>query len=347
MTLGSLFDGIGTWQLAAARAGITPLWSSEVEKFPRNVTARHFPKTIQLGDINQITALPKVDIVTAGSPCQDLSIAGARQGGIHGERSSLFFRAIELVRQLEPRFFVWENVPHALHMHGGMDFKTVLEEILQATIPIPKCGFSNAGLVDGKRGQAAWRVCDAQYWGVPQRRRRVFLVADFRGRRAGEILFEPQSMRGNSAQSEGEKQIAAARTGNITDCAVYMHSWKNARIKKCATAAPTVATMYGTGGLNTPLVAYGIGRDAFSQGTNALFKPQIECELQPTLTTRGGAAVAKKIVRRLTPLECERLQGLPDNWTEGGSDSARYRAIGNGMALPIAEWILKRIKEGQ
>lgn len=105
LTLGSLFDGIGTWQLAAINVGIQPLWSSEIEKFPRKVTARHFPNSIQLGDINSITDAPKVDIITAGSPCQDISIAG-KQGGIHGERSGLFFRATELVRRVNPKFFV-------------------------------------------------------------------------------------------------------------------------------------------------------------------------------------------------------------------------------------------------
>ena len=118
MTLGSLFDGIGTWQEAARRNGIKTIWSSEIEKFPLAVTARHFPDTVQLGDINTITDAPHVDIITAGTPCQDLSITGKRSG-IHGERSGLFFKAIVLVRQIRPRFFVWENVLGAFSSNGG------------------------------------------------------------------------------------------------------------------------------------------------------------------------------------------------------------------------------------
>ena len=386
MTLGSLFDGIGTWQLAAVRNGIRPLWSSEIEKFPIEVTARHFPDTIQLGDINRITDAPKVDIITAGSPCQDISIAG-KQGGIHGERSGLFFRATELVRRINPKFFIWENVPNVLHIRGGLDFKTVLEEILQTDdIPIPERGWSNAGLVDGRRSQVAWRMLDSQYWGVPQRRKRIFLVSDFRDRRAAKILFEPAGLRGNSAPCEVEKQTVAARTRRNSDFAVYENHGQDSRIKRLGDIAPTISAKYGTGGNNVPLVAYsiasniigrqlknggngtgfnkeisytltatdrhavayGIGRDAFNQGYNAKFMPTIEYDLCPPLMARGAAAVAtQKIVRRLTPIECERLQGLPDDWTAGGSDAARYKAIGNGMALPIAEFILRRIKEAE
>ena len=345
MTLGSLFDGIGTWQLAAVRNGIKPLWSSEIEKFPLQVTARHFPDTVQLGDINRITDAPHVDIVTAGSPCQDVSIAGKQQGGIHGERSGLFFRATELVRRINPEFFVWENVPNVLHIRGGLDFKTVLEEILQTDIPIPERGFANAGLVDGRRSQVAWRVCDAQFFGVPQRRKRIFLVSDFRDRRAAKILFEPAGLRGNSPTGESEKSTVAARTRTNSDFAVYENHGQDSRIRRLGDIALTTNAKYGTGGNNAPLVAYGIGRDAFNQGANAKFNPTIERELQPALTARGAGAVAKNIIRRLTPTECERLMGLPDGWTDGGSDAARYKAIGNGMALPIAEFILSRIKE--
>ena len=318
LTLGSLFDGIGTWQLAAVRNGIQPLWSSEIEKFPREVTARHFPETVQLGDINRITDAPKVDIITAGSPCQDISIAG-KQGGIHGERSGLFFRATELVRRINPKFFVWENVPNVLHIRRGLDFKTVLEELLQTEIPIPERGFADAGLVDGRRGQIAWRMCDAQYWGCAQRRKRIFLVADFAGRRAAQILFEPASLRRNSATCSREKQTVAARTRTNSDCAVYENHGQDSRIKRLGDVAPTISAKYGTGGNNVPLVAYciqgntierqlqngangagvnkelsftltatdrhavayGIGRDAFNQGQNAKFMPTIEYDLCP------------------------------------------------------------------
>ena len=382
MTLGSLFDGLGTWQLAAANVGIKTLWSSEIDSFCRFVTARHFPDTVQLGDINHITDAPHVDIITASSPCQDLSVAGKR-GGLSGERSGLFFKAVELVRRIRPRFFVWENVPGAFSSNGGNDFRTVLEEILQEPVPLPR-HWSNAGLVDGRNTQVAWRLLNAEHWGVAQRRKRIFLVADFGGRRAGEILFEPASVSGDSEAGESSQQNFAARTRSDSDCAVfciqgntidrqlkngangkgilknfsytlntidrhaiaYNNHWKDSRIKRLGDVAPTVSAMYGTGDNNIPLVAYGLGRDAFNQGRNAKYMPTIEYDLCPPLMARGAAACATQSrVRRLTPTECERLQGLPDSFTAGGSDAKRYKALGNGLALPCAEYVLRRITE--
>ena len=345
MTLGSLFDGIGVFCLAAQRAGIKPVWASEIEAFPLSVTARHFPDVIQLGDINGIEDAPHVDIVTAGSPCTDLSIAGKRSG-IRGEKSGLFFRAIELVRRRRPEFFVWENVPGAFSSNRGNDFRAVLEEILEEPVPLPEHGWSNAGLVDGKRSQVAWRLLDSQYWGVPQRRRRIFLVASFGSRRAAQVLFEPQSVRGNSSTRTGEEEDAPARTRTNVDFAVYDMTHADEVIRPVrGDKVNCLNARMGMGGNQIQLVAYGIGRDAFNQGANAKFNPTIDEEVQPPLTARGAGAVAKGVVRRLTPLECERLMGLPDRWTEGGSDTARYKALGNALVLPIAEWILKRLQE--
>ncbi len=297
MTLGSICDGIGGWQLAAVRAGIKPVWSSEIDPFCCSITRRHFPKTVQLGDLNQITDAPKVDIITAGTPCQSLSIAGKREG-LKGA-SGLFFKAIKLVRRVNPQFFVWENVPGAFSSNGGSDFQTVLETILGEHVPSPK-RWLNAGVVDGSNVHVCWRTLDAQYWGVPQRRKRIFLIADFTGRRAAKILFERKSLPGDSAPCTKSQRQTSAR------------------------------------------IAFGIGRDAFNQGQNAKFKPTIEHDLQPPLTARGAAACAHHgIVRRLTPVECERLMGLPDEWTAGGSDAQRYKALGNAMAQPCADFILR------
>ena len=186
--------------MAAVKAGIKPIWSSEIDPFPMAVTKHHFPDTKQLGDITKINIdeLEPVDIICAGSPCQDLSVAGKREG-LAGERSGLFRTAVELVHRLRdrtglPRYFVWENVPGAFSSNKGFDFKAVLEEISQTEIPMPRDNkWAEAGLLEwGGCCQLAWRTLDAQYWGVPQRRKRIFLVADFAtsGRCAGEILFE-------------------------------------------------------------------------------------------------------------------------------------------------------------
>ena len=224
LTLGSLFDGIGGWQIAAVRASIQPVWSSEIEKFPMEVTKKWFPKTKQLGDITKIdgASIEPVDIICAGSPCQDLSIAGNR-AGLAGERSGLFVKSIEIFRAMreatggeKPRWFVWENVPGAFSSHQGEDFRTVLEQIGQADIPVPQSHkWAQAGMVRTEAADICWRVLDAQYWGVPQRRKRIFLVADFgerSKRRAGEVLFDTEGMCGNPAEGGASGETAADAT---------------------------------------------------------------------------------------------------------------------------------------
>ena len=321
MTLGSLFDGIGGWLLAARHAGVTPVWASEIEPFPCSVTARHFPDVKQLGDITQINPdeIEPVDIVCAGSPCQDLSIAGKRKG-LGGERSGLFRTAAELVRRMRlrtegryPRFFVWENVPGAFSSNRGMDFQAVLEEIGESKIPMPQGNrWAAAGLVQCPGAEIAWRVLDAQHWGVPQRRRRIFLVADFAadGRCAGEILFEPARGGRNIAPCERAREGSSERTESGTRITLYDIQHRDDVIRPIKDGnVPTLTARMGTGGHNVPIVLQD-GR-----------------------------------IYKLTPTECERLQGLEDGYTDGGSDTARYKALGNGMAQPCADYVIRRIVE--
>ena len=230
ITLGSLFDGIGGWQLAALRNGVKPLWSSEIDPFPASITKKHFPDTIQLGDVTKINGaeIPPVDIICAGSPCQDLSIAGRREG-LNGKRSGLFYHAMRIVREMRketngkyPKFFIWENFPGAFTSNGGRDFQSVLEEIGQTNIPMP-CGgrWAKAGMVRSEGCSIQWRTLDAQFWGVPQRRKRVFLVACF-GEIWGavdEILFKPESMHGDFEKSESEEQRTSKIVRNGTGSA--------------------------------------------------------------------------------------------------------------------------------
>lgn len=471
MTLGSLFDGIGGWLLAARHAGVRPIWASEIEPFPCSVTAYHFRDVTKMGDITQINPdeIEPVDIVCAGSPCQDLSIAGKRKG-LDGERSGLFRTAVDIVRRMRertageyPRFFVWENVPGAFSSNRGMDFRAVLEEIGQTEIPIPPNGkWAKAGMVECDECQIAWRVLDAQYWGVPQRRKRIFLVADFAadGRCAGEILFECEGVSGNSAESKGAGEGTArgaadcARTSNnavmpfdttqITSplngnrpqygapchplCAtahipavVIKTAGFNGKAgpssggisytKECTPTliadhpmhvaiydmthadevmrpvkggiVPTLNARMGTGGNQVPVVhAYCIAgntidrkienggngkgilaetaytlntidRHAVAQIYGAKSYSEYEKGKVAALRASGGnygggsenLALSYSIVRRLTPTECERLQGLEDGYTEGGSDTARYKALGNGMAQPCADYVIRRIVE--
>lgn len=223
LTLGSLFDGIGGFPFAGEIAGIKPVWAAEIEPLCVAVTRHRFPDMLHFGDVSKLNGadLPPVDIITFGSPCQDLSVAGQRKGLKHkkngdGEttRSGLFFEAVRIIYEMReatnglyPTFIVWENVPGAFTSHSGRDFRTVLEQITKTDIPMPRSGkWANAGVVRSERIHAAWRVLDAQYWGVPQRRKRIFLVGSFGTDCAEKISFNRDSVRGYLAPSRGTRK---------------------------------------------------------------------------------------------------------------------------------------------
>ena len=215
LTLGSLFDGSGGFPLAGILSGIEPVWASEVEPFAIRVTTKRLPQMKHYGDVSKLCGaeLPPVDIITFGSPCQDMSIAGKR-AGLDGERSGLFHEAIRIIREMrektngeKPRYCVWENVPGAFSSNNGEDFKAVLEAVIgvkepSCEVPAPgKNGWPYADVYMGDGWSVAYRLFDAQFWGVPQRRARIFLVADFAGECAGDILFKSEGLSGYSAES--------------------------------------------------------------------------------------------------------------------------------------------------
>ena len=221
LTLGSLFDGSGGFPLGGILAGIQPVWASEVEPFAIRVTTKRLPGMTHYGDVSRLdgAALPPVDIITFGSPCQDMSIAGKR-AGLDGSRSGLFHEAIRIIKEMRkatdgkyPRYIVWENVPGAFSSNGGADFRSVLEEICrvkdsEADVPQPDRG-EHAGRIMGEDFSVAWRVFDSQHWGVPQRRKRIYLVADFAGQGASKVLFESDGLSGYSAEGIRAWQSAA------------------------------------------------------------------------------------------------------------------------------------------
>ena len=231
MKLLSLFDGSGGFPLAASMCGITPVMAAEVEPYPIAVTKSRFPKMKHLGNVQNIhgNEIEPVDIITFGSPCQDLSVAGKRKGLKHAEngddettRSGLFLEAIRIIKEMRkatngiyPRYAVWENVPGAFSSNKGEDFRTVLDELIKISEPdavmpdVPKAGWAYADCYSGDGWSLAYRVFDAQYWGVPQRRRRIYLVADFRGQRAKEILFVKPGLRGYFEKGRTPWQEAA------------------------------------------------------------------------------------------------------------------------------------------
>lgn len=230
--LGSLFDGSGGFPLAGSICGIEPCWASEVEPYPIAVTRERFPNMKHLGDISKINGaeIEPVDIITFGSPCQDLSVAGKRAGLKHeanGDeettRSGLFMEAVRIIKEMRaatngqyPRFALWENVPGAFSSNKGEDFRVVCEELIKIVEPsafmpeVPKNGWAYADSYVGDGWSLAYRVFDAQYWGVPQRRRRIHLVADFRGERAREVLFEREGVRGYFTQGRTPWQTTPA-----------------------------------------------------------------------------------------------------------------------------------------
>ena len=377
LTLGSLFDGIGGGLSSAIDYGIEPLWSSEVERFPLAVTKHHYPDVQQVGDIRNLDGgvLPPVDIICMGSPCQNLSMAGKREG-LNGKQSGLFREATRIIHEMQratngkyPRFVVWENVPGAFSSNKGSDFRAVLQEIGQTEIPMPQNGkWATAGMAELPQCEIAWRVLDAKYWGVPQRRRRIFLVADFAadGRCAAEILFEPESMSGNTSESESQREGAAegterslgttgenvftAQSSGVEPtiaCYDMTHADEVMRPVKDG-ICPTLNARMGTGGNQVPVVQEARSFDA---GKNPCLADRRRMALQGSGDIGGGSEnlCCQSFVRRLTPTECERLQGLPDGYTliedKSCSDSARYKALGNGMAKPCSDYVLRRLAE--
>ena len=226
LTLGSLFSGSGGFELAGLLAGVRPVWASEIEPFPIRVTTKRMPYVKHLGDINGIHGdeIEPVDIITFGSPCTDMSVAGKR-AGLGGKQSSLFYEAVRIIKEMRcatdgkyPRFIVWENVPGAFSSNKGEDFRCVLEEVCSVkdegvSVPGPPKGkWPNAGEIVGDGYSVAFRQIDAQLWGVPQRRKRIYLVGDFAGWGAGKILFESEGVSGYSAEGFRAWQGAARHT---------------------------------------------------------------------------------------------------------------------------------------
>ena len=413
---------------------------------------------IHLGDITKIRGdqIEPVNCITFGSPCQDLSIAG-RRAGLAGERSGLFMEAIRIIKEMRaktngmyPTFAVWENVPGAFSSNGGEDFRAVLEELArveQPDVSIPRPSgrggrWSKAGAIAGNGWSLAWRQLDAQYWGVPQRRKRIALVVDFGGQRAAEILFERTSLSGNpcesipawktfartpeasvagydrmvesgnsitgDAESEGTGRSGGKGTGRVlesdhretstrcTEPVAYTLKIRSGcegggkgalvQTEKSATLStlqdqtlfqPVVYDARGNGdGKVVPTItgdhenritdytAIAIERKTFNEQSFSHYKESDKCS---TLKAKSGnigngseCLIAEKavrwIVRRLTPVECERLQGFPSGWTDIGdwtdskgkkhkyADSPRYKALGNSIALPQWFWLVQKMR---
>lgn len=332
-----------------------------------------------LGDITKIHGdkIEPVDCITFGSPCQGLSMAGKRLG-FDDNRSVLFLDAARIIKEMRtatngmyPTFAVWENVPGAFSSNGGEDFRAVLEELARveqpdASIPRPPRGgrWSKAGAIAGNGWSLAWRQLDSQYFGIAQRRKRIALVADFGGQRAAEILFERTSLSGNPDESikaweatPGHSQRSPSGCDRTSEKVIY-----DARGNGDGRTCPTITGDHEN--RITDYTAIVTERQTFSEQSFSSYKESDKCS---TLKAKAGnigngseCLVAEKtirwIVRRLTPVECERLQGFPDNYTNIGdwtdskgkkhkyADSPRYKALGNSIALPQWFWLVQRMR---
>ena len=372
----SVCSGIEAASVAWETIGWSPVAFSEIEPFPSRVLATRFPGVPNLGDMTKFREWDiergAVDLIVGGTPCQAFSVAGLRKG-LEDPRGNLSLVYVAMVDHYRPEWIVWENVPGVLSSNGGRDFGAFIGALAHIGY-----GFS-------------WRVLDAQYFGVPQRRRRVFLVGHSSGdsRRAAEVLFEPESLRGNPPQGKRQGQEVAqcltAGTGirydphtetliPVESINMYQHHPQDTRIKEEPDTAQTVTARWGTGGGNTPLVSHayavrtanttanGIGvseelaytlDQAQGQAVSHAFKIRGGCEgggkgylgqdeMAYTISTNQDQYLMQSMaVRRLTPVECERLQGFPDDWTKYGvgneliSDTQRYKMCGNAVTTNV------------
>ena len=397
LTVGSLFSGIGGLDLGFERAGMTVAWQCEIDKAASTVLARHWPDVPNMGDVRDVGhGTPSVDVVVGGFPCQDVSVAG-RRAGLDGERSGLWHEFRRIVGDLRPRWVVVENVPGLLSSNGGRDFAVILRGLVE-------CGYG-----------VAWRVLDAQYFGIPQRRRRVFIVGHIRDGRAAQVLFEREGGAGDTPprRETGARVARALAASSVSSGYRYDPNGKEYVVTPFTDISDALFAAMGTkwngnaAAFNgSQYVAHTLraeGADASEDGTgrgvplvidgrNGTLQDDIATTLQacgvgegrgshPNATPlvafawqqgddskfnangRGRSWVARAGdyaaglsanrydaiagpgygVRRLTPRECERLMGFPDDWTAGQSDSARYRQLGNAVAVPVAEWIARRI----
>lgn len=335
MKLISLFAGAGISDVGFEFAGVESIAQVEIDRNANNVRKRHFPHAEHYEDVRHFDGTKyrgSVDVVAGGFPCQDHSVAGDRRG-LDGNRGALWWEFLRIVRESKPRFVVGENVPGLLSVDNGRSMRTIVRSLHELGYFV------------------AWRVLDLQYLGVPQRRRRVFIVASLGDASCAKVLFEPDCLRGNPAKGKAKGEEAAPAFGGVPE----IH---------CRGVAATLAT-HGGGcneparlGAIVPFEVCNIRRDESRPGKeNMSVTPvtAVSCitALMPGENSHQSQTVIAypPQVRRLTPVEYERLMGLPDGYTEYGadgrrmSDSARYRMCGNGWAVPQARWIMDRIVE--
>ena len=333
MKYGSVCSGVEAATVAWHPLGWEPQWFSEIEKFPCAVLQYHYPTVPNFGDMTNFKEWndDPIDLLVGGTPCQSFSVAGLRKG-LDDPRGNLMLTYLAIAERYQPRWLVWENVPGVLSSNGGRDFGTFLTALGQLGY-----GF-------------AYRVLDAQYFGVAQRRRRVFVVGYLGDwRRAAAVLFERESLSGHPAPSREKRQeVAKTLTRGVgqrydpeTETLPIAFGWQNSANQGDSVSEHVTPTLDKS---KTPAVAYGIDHDL--NAAKELMGPLIR---GPQGSPRNAVSQGL-FVRRLTPTECERLQGFPDDYTlipyrnKPAADGPRYKAMGNSMAVPVMNWIGKQIQ---
>jgi DNA (cytosine-5)-methyltransferase 1 len=353
----SLFSGVGGFDLGLEAAGMETVFQCEWDKHATSILERHWPHVPRWGDISTLTGkhilahAPVIDVVAWGSPCQDLSVAGKR-AGLEGSRSGLFHEGVRIIKELRketnneyPRISIWENVYGALNSNRGADFGVILNEMAEAGSLVQE-----------------WRVLDAQYFGVPQRRRRVFLISVFdtatAARCPNPLLPVSEGVQWHPSTGNQARQTTPGEVGSSLASGRQWPAGANEQgvLRQSISSKWSKGSSGPSGDECINMVVHDeppilIDRAAFNQGINAQYNTHISDDpVSPSLVARGPHAVATTMaVRRLTPLECERLMGWPDGWTatkaDGTpqSDTHRYKQCGNGVASPVAQWIAQQL----
>ena len=340
----SLFSGVGGFDLGFKRAGMEVVGMCEIDKYAQITLQKQFPEATLHTDVKEIKyERGSVDLICGGFPCQDLSVAGKRQG-LAGNRSGLWFEFARVIDEVEPKWVVIENVPGLFSSDGGRDLAIIIQWLAQ-------------------RGYGVgWRMLDSQGFGLAQRRKRVFIVASLGNPSACTLLLEPESLRRNSAKSRGEEHINSRAVANsltagnsndeshgtlIPQLSGTLTARKGRRNNIQETMPPIANTLTSenAGDSSKKSATVVIGTFTGEEKLSPVFKKNPYSSVAFKMRTTGGNNVPIVGVRKLTPIECERLQGFPDGWTTGNSDSQRYKQLGNAVSVPVAEWIGRRIME--
>jgi len=353
VTYASFFSGIGGFDLGFDRAGMECSLQVEMDDRARGILTRHWPDVPKLQDVRDVTTTDfgAATVAVGGFPCQDVSLSGKRKG-LAGERSGMWFEFHRILQQNTPDWVVIENVPGLLSSNGGRDLATILHGL-------GKCGYL-----------CAWRVLDSQFFGIPQRRRRVFIVGHFGTGSAAEVLFESESMSRDSDKDRKKGKQAPTLTSSgagMSRCGggagaeagfyVTVAHGINEQIDTgvCPTVKPGTQSVVAGSMVTYSTPAIGIVKEddvamtmqAASGGRGESQNPAYVVQAQPITDGRAIPDGHTLGVRRLTPVECCRLQGFPDDWNDGQPDGPRYKQLGNAVSVPVAQWIGRRLVAAQ